>query len=41
VLQLGPFGGAQSGGIVLVLWSALYIGVVLAIATAAFGRRDL
>jgi hypothetical protein len=41
VLQLGPFGGAQSGGFALVLWSAAYVGAVVALAIAAFGRRDL
>lgn len=41
VLQLGPFGGAQAGGVVLVLWSAVYIAAVLALAITAFGRRDL
>ena len=41
VLQLGPFGGAQAGGVALVGWSALYIGAVLALAITAFGRRDL
>ncbi|MGH2965617.1 MAG: hypothetical protein ACRDMH_09590 [Solirubrobacterales bacterium] len=41
VLQLGPFGGAQAGGFALVVWSAVYVGAVLALAIAAFGRRDL
>jgi ABC-type transport system involved in multi-copper enzyme maturation permease subunit len=41
VLQLGPFGGAQSGGVVLVLWSLLYVAGVLAITVIAFARRDL
>ncbi len=41
VLQLGPFGGAQAGGFVLVVWSAAYVAAVIALAVAAFGRRDL
>jgi Cu-processing system permease protein len=41
VLQLGPFGGAQAGGLALVAWSAVYVGVVLALGITAFGRRDL
>jgi ABC-type transport system involved in multi-copper enzyme maturation permease subunit len=41
VLQLGPFGGAQGGGVGLVAWSAIYVAVVVALAVAAFSRRDL
>jgi ABC-2 type transport system permease protein len=41
VLQLGPFGGSQAGGPVLVAWSALYVGAALALTVAAFARRDL
>jgi Cu-processing system permease protein len=41
VLQLGPFGGSQSGGVGLVAWSAAYVAIVLGIAVAAFSRRDL
>ena len=40
-IDLGPFGGAQSGGIGLWLWSLAYLVVVGAAAVAAFGRRDL
>jgi ABC-type transport system involved in multi-copper enzyme maturation permease subunit len=41
VLQLGPFGGAQGSGVGLVAWSAFYVAALLAVAVAAFGRRDL
>lgn len=40
-LQLGPFGGAQQGGLELRLWAAVYLAVVGAAALAAFARRDL
>jgi Cu-processing system permease protein len=40
-IDLGPFGGAQSGGPELWLWSLLYLALVGAAATAAFARRDL
>jgi Cu-processing system permease protein len=40
-IDLGPFGGAQSGGAGLWLWSLGYLAVVAAAAAAAFGRRDL
>ena len=41
VLQLGPFGGSQAGSLGLVLWSAVYVALALALAVAAFSRRDL
>ena len=41
IIQLGPFGGADEAGVELVLFSAAYVAVVLALAVAAFGRRDL
>jgi Cu-processing system permease protein len=41
IVQLGPFGGAQEGGMRLWLWSALYLGLVGAAARIAFARRDL
>ncbi len=41
IVQLGPFGGGQSGGAGLWLWSALYLLMVGAAATWAFSRRDL
>jgi ABC-2 type transport system permease protein len=41
ILQLGPFGGSQAGSFGLVLWSAVYVALALALAVAAFSRRDL
>src|SRR5687767_2222355 len=41
VIQLGPFGGADEAGFGLVVFSAAYVSVVLALAVAAFARRDL
>jgi Cu-processing system permease protein len=41
LVQLGPFGGAQDAGAGLVAWSLLYVVAVIALAIAAFGRRDL
>lgn len=41
VLQLGPFGGAESAGAPLIAWALLYTAGVLALASAAFARRDL
>jgi ABC-type transport system involved in multi-copper enzyme maturation permease subunit len=40
-LQLGPFGGAEAGGAALWLYTAAYLGVVLALAIVSFSRRDL
>jgi Cu-processing system permease protein len=40
-IDLGPFGGAQSGGPELWLWSAVYLVLVGLAATTAFARRDL
>jgi ABC-type transport system involved in multi-copper enzyme maturation permease subunit len=40
-IDLGPFGGAQSAGIGLWLYSLGYLVAVGAAAVAAFGRRDL
>lgn len=40
-LQLGPLGGARDGGAGLWLWSLAYLAVVVALAVAAFRRRDL
>ena len=40
-IDLGPFGGAQSGGPELVAWSLLYLVLVGLAATTAFARRDL
>jgi len=40
-IDLGPFGGAQSGGPELWAWAVLYVVLVGLAATAAFGRRDL
>jgi ABC-2 type transport system permease protein len=40
-IDLGPFGGAQSGGLDLWLFSLAYLAAVGAAAVAAFARRDL
>jgi Cu-processing system permease protein len=40
-IDLGPFGGAQSGGADLWLFSLAYLAAVGAVAVAAFTRRDL
>jgi Cu-processing system permease protein len=40
-LSLGPFGGAQAGGIGLRLWAVAYLVLVGIVAVAAFSRRDL
>jgi ABC-type transport system involved in multi-copper enzyme maturation permease subunit len=40
-IDLGPFGGAQAGGLDLWLFSLAYLVAVGAAAVAAFGRRDL
>jgi Cu-processing system permease protein len=41
VIELGPFGGANEAGSGLVGFAIVYVVVVLALAIAAFGRRDL
>ena len=41
LLRLGPFGGAENGGIALRLWVVAYFALVSAVALAAFRRRDL
>jgi Cu-processing system permease protein len=41
IVQLGPFGGAQEGGPLLWVWSAVYLALVAAAARLAFARRDL
>jgi ABC-type transport system involved in multi-copper enzyme maturation permease subunit len=41
IVQLGPFGGAQEAGIGLWLWTLAYLGMVGAVARAAFARTDL
>ena len=40
-IDLGPFGGAQSAGFDLWLFSLAYLVAIGALAVAAFGRRDL
>jgi Cu-processing system permease protein len=40
-IDLGPFGGAESGSAGLWLWSLAYLVAVGAVAVAAFSRRDL
>ena len=41
ILQLGPFGVAHGAGIGLVPFTLAYVAIVLALAVAAFSRRDL
>jgi Cu-processing system permease protein len=41
IVQLGPFGGAQEGGSLLWVWSAVYLALVAAAARMGFARRDL
>ena len=41
VLRLGPFGGSHQAGGGLLVWSGVYLCLVLALALAAFRRRDL
>jgi Cu-processing system permease protein len=41
LLRLGPFGGAEQGGIALRLWAVAYLALVGAVAIAGFLRRDL
>ena len=41
LLQLGPFGGAYVHGWPIRIWAAGYLVAILAIAVAAFSRRNL
>ena len=41
ILQLGPFGVARDASMALIPFTLAYLGVVLALAVAAFARRDL
>ena len=41
LLQLGPFGGAYTGGPLLRLWALAYLVLVGSAALFAFSRRDL
>ena len=41
IVRLGPFGGAQAGGLWLWPWTVGYLCVVAYAARAAFARRDL
>ncbi len=41
VLELGPFGGSHRAGTTLLLWSGVYLVLVLAAAVRAFSVRDL
>jgi ABC-2 type transport system permease protein len=40
-INLGPFGRAQSAGVGLWLWAAVYLGLVAVWALRGFARRDL
>ena len=41
LLRLGPFGGAEQGGVALRLWVLAYLAIVGGLAVAGFARRDL
>ena len=41
LLQLGPFGGAYTGGTLLRLWALAYLALVGVVAMAGFARKDL
>jgi hypothetical protein len=41
LLQLGPFGGAYTGGPLLRFWALAYLGLVGLVAIAGFARKDL
>ena len=41
LLQLGPFGGAYTGGTLLRLWALAYLVLVGIVAVAGFARKDL
>ena len=41
ILQLGPFGVARDASLALVPFTLAYLAIVLALAVAAFARRDL
>jgi Cu-processing system permease protein len=41
LLQLGPFGGAYTGGPALRLWALAYLGLIGLVAVAGFARKDL
>ena len=41
LLQLGPFGGANTGGPWLRVWAVGYLLIVGTLAALAFSRRDL
>ena len=41
LIRLGPFGGAEQGGLGLRLWAVAYIAIIGAFALAGFARRDL
>jgi Cu-processing system permease protein len=41
VLELGPFGGAYTGGVGARVWAAVYLCVVAVVAVVGFSRKDL
>lgn len=41
LLQLGPFGGAYTGGALLRLWAIAYLALIGIVAVAGFARKDL
>jgi hypothetical protein len=41
LLQLGPFGGANTGGLAVRLWACAYLAIIAAVAAYGFSRKDL
>lgn len=41
VVRLGPLGGAEAGGAILILWAFAYVAVLGLVSLAIFSRRDL
>ncbi len=41
LVNLGPFGSSNAGGLTLYLWAACYVAIVAATGAVAFARRDL
>jgi ABC-type transport system involved in multi-copper enzyme maturation permease subunit len=41
IVQLGPFGGAEPGGVRIWVYSIIYVGVLTGLSVLAFNRRDL
>ena len=41
IVELGPFGGARQAAGGAIAWAGLFVALILAVAAAAFERRDL